>query len=298
MLRLRCKAICRVPSLHNIRLSVMRSKLFVPGSRPELFAKAVASGADALSFDLEDSVSMDRKEEARRAVSEFLHERALNQCQTVLVRVNGLASGLLEADVKALAGCGIDVINVPKVESADDVRQALDVIPGDIKILANIETPKGLRLAAEIATADARIAGLQLGFIDLFSQCGIDSRETAAKYSIRLAVRLAAAEAGIAVFDSAFAEVKNLEGFRAEAEAARSLGFSGKSCIHPTQVAIANQVFAPSRHEIARAEEILVAMRERGQDVFLLDGQMIDKPILERARDVVRLAESLKARAE
>jgi len=276
----------------------MRSKLFVPGSRPELFAKAVASGADALSFDLEDSVSMDRKEEARRAVSEFLHERALNQCQTVLVRVNGLASGLLEADVKALAGCGIDVINVPKVESADDVRQALDVIPGDIKILANIETPKGLRLAAEIATADARIAGLQLGFIDLFSQCGIDSRETAAKYSIRLAVRLAAAEAGIAVFDSAFAEVKNLEGFRAEAEAARSLGFSGKSCIHPTQVAIANQVFAPSRREIARAEEILVAMRERGQDVFLLDGQMIDKPILERARDVVRLAESLKARAE
>lgn len=276
----------------------MRSKLFVPGSRPELFPKALASGADALSFDLEDSVAMDRKEEARRAVSEFLRERASDRRQTVLVRVNGLASGLFEADVKALAGCGIDVINVPKVEAADDVRQALDVIPGDIKILANIETPKGLRLAAEIATADARIAGLQVGFIDLFSQCGIDSRETAAKYSIRLAVRLAAAEAGIAVFDSAFAEVRDLEGFRAEAEAARSLGFSGKSCIHPTQVAIANQVFAPSTDEIARAEEILAAMQERGPDVFLMDGQMIDKPILERARAVVRLAESMKTRAE
>lgn len=276
----------------------MRSKLFVPGSRPELFAKAAASGADALSFDLEDSVAMDRKAEARQAVSAFLRERAADRCQTMLVRVNGLGSGLFAADVAALAGSGVDIINVPKVGSPDDVRRALDVISGDIKILANIETPKGLRLAAEIATTDARIAGLQVGFIDLFSQCGIDSREIAAKYSIRLAVRLAAAEAGIAVFDSAFADVKNLEGFRAEAEAARSLGFSGKSCIHPAQVAIANQVFAPSTDEIARAEEILAAVRERGQGVFLLDGQMIDKPILERARAVVRLAESLKARAE
>ncbi len=276
----------------------MRSKLFVPGSRPDLFPKALASGADALSFDLEDSVAMDRKAEARQAVSEFLRERAADQFLTKLVRVNGLGSGLFAADVAALEGSGVDIINVPKVESRKDIQQALDLIPGDIKILANIETPKGLRLAAEIAMADARIAGLQVGFLDLFSQCGIDSREAAAKYSIRLSVRLAAAEAGIAVFDSAFAEVEDLEGFRAEAEAARSLGFSGKSCIHPAQVAIANQVFAPSTDEIARAEEILVAMRERGEGVFLLDGQMIDKPILERARAVMRLAESLKARAE
>jgi len=277
----------------------MRSKLFVPGSRPDLFPKALASGADALSFDLEDSVAMDRKAEARQAVSEFLRERAAGQFpKTMLVRVNGLGSGLFAADVAALEGSGVDIINVPKVESREDIRQALDLVPGDIKILANIETPKGLRLAAEIAMADARIAGLQVGFLDLFSQCGIDSREAAARYSIRLSARLAAAEAGIAVFDSAFAEVKDLEGFRAEAEAARSLGFSGKSCIHPAQVAIANQVFAPSTDEIARAEEILVAMRERGEGVFLLDGQMIDKPILERARAVVRLAESLKARAE
>lgn len=298
MLRLRCKAICRVPSFHSIPLSLMRSKLFVPGSRPELFPKAVASGADALSFDLEDSVAMDRKAEARQAVAAFLREWAGDTRQTMLVRVNGLASGLFAADVAALAGCGVDMINVPKVESADDVRQALDVIPGDMKILANIETPRGLRLAAEIATADARIAGLQLGFIDLFSQCGIDSSETGAKYSIRLAVRLAAAEAGIAVLDSAFAEVRDLEGFRAEAEAARRLGFSGKSCIHPTQVTIANEVFAPSTDEIAEAEKILAALRERGDGVFLLDGQMIDKPILERARAVVRSAESLKARAK
>ena len=287
-----------MPSLHRIPTSFIRSKLFVPGFRPELFPKAVVSEADALSFDLEDSVAEDRKVEAREAVAGFLRERSAEIAQTVIVRVNGLRSGLFAADLAALAGCGVNLFNIPKVESAEDIRRALDAIPGEVKILANIETPKGLRLAAEIATADARVAGLQVGFVDLFSQCGIDSQEAAAKYSIRLAVRLAAAEAGIAVYDSAFAEVKNPDAFRAEAEAARRLGFTGKSCIHPAQVAIANHVFTPPAAEIAQAEEILAAARERGEGVFMLDGQMVDKPILERARAVVNLATRLQARAK
>jgi citrate lyase subunit beta/citryl-CoA lyase len=281
----------------RIRFSLIRSKLFVPGSRPELFPKAAASEADALSFDLEDSVPEHGKAQAREAVAGFLRERGSEIRQAVIVRVNGLGSGLFAADVLALEGCRVDVVNVPKVESADDVRRALDAIPAGVAMLANIETPKALRLAAEIATADPRVAGLQVGFLDLFSQCGIDAGETAAKYSIRLAVRLAAAEAGIAVFDSAFADVKNPDGFRAEAEAARRLGFTGKSCIHPSQIAAANEVFAPRLDEIARSERIVSAARERGEGVFLLDGQMIDKPVLDRARIVLHMAETLKSRA-
>ena len=263
-------------------LPLVRSKLFVPGSRNELFPKAVASAADALSFDLEDSVADGQKAQARDAVAEFLGKHGAEISQTVIVRVNGLDSGLFAADVAALAGCAIDMINVPKVESAEDVRRARSVVPAGTKILANIETPKAVRLAAEIANAG--VAALQVGFVDLFSRCGIDPGETAAKYSIRLAVKLAAAEAGIAVYDSAFAEIKNSDGFRAEAEAARRLGFTGKSCIHPNQIAIANEVFAPSAHEIAGAEKILAAAEQKGEGVFLLDGQMIDKPILERAK--------------
>ena len=266
-------------------ISHIRSKLFVPGSRPELFPKAAASEADALSFDLEDSVSEEHKAEARQAVARFLGDHGIRAA--VIVRVNGLRTPHFAADVAALARYG--VVNVPKVESAEDVRRALDAIGGNTKILANIETPKAVRLAAEIATADARVAGLQVGFVDLFSQCGIDPSEMGAKQNLRLMIRLAAAEAGVPVFDSAFAGVKNLDGFRAEAEAARRLGFAGKSCIHPTQVAIANQVFAPREDEIAQARNIVAAAAEHN-GVFMLDGQMIDKPILERAQAVLRLA--------
>lgn len=288
----------RVISSRRIPLFLARSKLFVPGARPELFPKAAASAADALSFDLEDSVASDRKVAAREAVTAWLRERAPDISQTVIVRVNGLDSGLFAADVQALADCGVNLINVPKLESAEQTRRALALIPREIPILANIESPKGLRLTAEIATADPRVAGLQVGFVDLFAQCGIDSRDQAAKQAIRLAVRLAAAEAGIPVHDGAFGDVKNLEGFRAEAESARALGFAGKSCIHPAQIAVANEVFSPAAEEIARAEQIAAAALQRGEGAFMLEGQMIDKPVLERARAIIRLAESRKALAD
>ncbi len=280
----------RLAWLERIPFSAIRSKLFVPGSRSELFQKAVASDADALSFDLEGSVAAEGKTRAREAVSGFLRENAIVR-QCVIVRVNGISSGWFEHDVEALAGCPVDCFNVPKVESAKDVHSALSALGGKTKILANIETPRAVRQAAEIAAAGARVAGLQIGFVDLFSQFGIDPGEAAAKYSIRLAVRLAAAEAGIAVFDSAFASLQDAAGFRTEAESARRLGFTGKSCIHPSQVAIANEVFAPSRAEIARAQRILEAALAHADTVFQFDGQMIDKPVLDRARDLLRAAE-------
>ena len=254
----------------RISISLVRSKLFVPGSRAELFSKAVASAADAVSFDLEDSVAPGQKSQAREAVAEFLRTHGAEISQAVIVRVNGLASGLFAADVAALAGCKVDMINVPKVESAEDVRRAQALLPVGAAILANIETPKAVRLAAEIANAG--VAALQVGFVDLFSQCGIDPGESAAKYAIRLAVKLAAAEAGSLVFDSAFTEIKNPDGFRAEAEAARRLGFTGKSCIHPSQIAIANQVFSPSASEIANAQNIVAVAEQKSDGAFMLDG--------------------------
>ncbi len=284
----------RLAWLERIPFSLIRSKLFVPGSRPELFPKALASAADALSFDLEDSVASEGKARARDAVTGFLRENGGAIRPSVIVRVNSIASGLFQMDVQALQDCPVDLINVPKVESAEDVRRALGALGNATRILANIETPRAVRQAAEIASADQRVAGLQIGFVDLFSQCGIDPGEAAAKYSIRLAVRLAAAEAGIAVFDSAFTAIGDAAGFRVEAESARRLGFTGKSCIHPSQVAVANEVFAPSRAEIARAERILQAAQAHADGVFQLDGQMIDQPILKRARGVLRVATGLE----
>ena len=140
-----------------------------------------------------------------------------------------------------------------------------------IRLLANIETPKGLRMAAEIAAADPRVMGLQIGFKDLLSRWGIDSRDAVAQQYVRLQVRLAAAEAGIAAYDGAFTDIKQPDAFRAEAENARRMGFAGKTCIHPSQVPIANEVFAPRADEIAYAEKVLAAAtrcRQRGVRSF------------------------------
>ncbi|MEZ0168004.1 CoA ester lyase [Microvirga sp. TS319] len=282
---------------------LMRSKLFVPGSRPELFAKAAASAADALSFDLEDAVAADCKAEARTAVGSFLRGRLAEDRQIVVVRSNGLSSGLFEDDLEVIVGPGLDVLNLPMVESSDEVREAaralarLEAAAGmerPIGILANIETPKGLRRAADIATADPRIVGLQVGYADLFEPCGIDRSDPKALGYVRMAIRLAAAEAKVPAYDGAYAVVAKPERYREECEEARSLGFSGKSCIHPTQIPIANECFMPRRAEVERARRILAAGEEaaaKGVGAFVVDGQMIDEPFLVSARAVVALAE-------
>ena len=170
--------------------AMMRSKLFVPGSRPELFDKAYRSAADAISFDLEDAVAPDRKVEARACVADALSRPFAGSRKTTIIRVNGFESGHFEADIEAVACEGLDVVNLPKIESADDIRRASEclarleasrAISRPIGILANIETPRGVRLAAEIALADRRVIGLQIGFGDLFEPYG--SRVTTGRRS-------------------------------------------------------------------------------------------------------------------
>ncbi|HEX6014896.1 MAG TPA: CoA ester lyase [Geminicoccaceae bacterium] len=285
---------------------MMRSKLFVPGSRPELFAKALAGDADGVSFDLEDAVQEDRKAEAQAAVGELLQSLAPSVTEKIiLVRVNGPDTPHFTADVAAVAWPGLDLLNLPKVEAADDVRAAaaaLGRLEGErgidrpIGILANIESPRGLRRATEIAAADPRVAGLQVGYGDLFEPLGIDRSDAAAVHQIQLLVRLAAGEAGLWACDAAFPAVDDSAGFTREAVAARRLGYVGKTCIHPSQVALANEAFRPSEQEIARALRVVAAAREaalKGLGAFLVDGRMIDAPFARRAEAVVALARRL-----
>jgi citrate lyase subunit beta/citryl-CoA lyase len=278
----------------------MRSKLFVPGSRPELFAKALAGDADALSIDLEDSVAADRKEEARAAVALFLQSaEAAGSRKVLIVRVNAQGTPHFEADVLAVTRSALALINLPKVESAQDVHAAVAAleraqtangVAGTVRILANIETPKGLRNAAGIATAHHRVAGLQLGYVDLFEPAGIDRHDPANVHAAMFAVRMAAAEAGVFAYDGAFTDIKDAQGFSDEAQRARRLGFWGKSCIHPSQVPLANAAFSPDPREIQFAQRVLAASREaaaRGAGVFTLDGRMIDLPMIRRAETIV-----------
>jgi citrate lyase beta subunit len=284
----------------------MRSKLFVPGSRPELFAKALAGEADAISIDLEDAVEESRKAEARALVAEFLRGRQRNvDGKVIIVRVNALTTPHFEPDLDAIVGPNLDLLNLSMAESADDVRVAsaaladLESARGlaqPIRILVNIETPRALRLAAEIGKADPRVAGLQLGFGDLFEPLGIDRGDAAAVQQVQLSLRLAAGEAGVFAYDSAYANVKDPDGYRREADVARRLGFIGKSCIHPTQVPLANDAFRPTDKEIAHALRVVAAARaatKAGVGAYMVDGRMVDAPFARRAEDVVALARRL-----
>jgi citrate lyase subunit beta/citryl-CoA lyase len=275
---------------------MMRSKLFVPASRPELFAKAEASAADCISFDLEDSVLESRKSEARRILTDYLRARVPNG-KNVVVRVNAALTEHFGPDVEAVVAAGAEVVNLPMVNELVDLEKLERLIkqresrPGQVKILANIETPRALRRAAEFA-AHPRVMGLQIGYADLLEPYGLDRLDEAALSHIRLAVRFAAAEAGIAAYDGAFSRVADLDLFEGECLAARRQGFAGKSCIHPSQIAIANRVFLPTEAEIVRARKIVAAAAEaKGAGAFLVDGQMIDKPFLLRAQEIVRLSE-------
>ncbi len=281
----------------------MRSKLFVPGIRPELFAKASAGAADAVSFDLEDSVPGDRKAEARERVAGFIRGGETSAAgKVVIIRTNAPDGDHFIEDVRACAIPGVDLLNLPKIESVHDLRRAVAVIEQaeaahgltrPIGLLINIETPRALGAAAEIAGADPRVAGLQLGLGDLFEPFGIARDNVANVHAAMFTVRMAAAAAGIFACDGAFADFSDADGFHAEARMARALGYVGKSCIHPSQVALANRIFQPTAAELAKARRIVDAARAaaaQGRGAFVVDGRMIDPPFLRRAEAVLAAA--------
>jgi len=283
----------------------MRSKLFVPGSRPELFDKALAGEADALSFDLEDAVVESRKAEARQILGDFLQrvaDPAVKRGKRLIVRVNPLDTPHFVPDLQAVVRPGLDLLNVPKPETAEQVLQAVAAleqaerdngIAQPIGLLLNIETPRGLRNAAAMACAHPRVAGLQMGLGDLFEPLGIARRDVDNVRSVMFAIRMAAGEAGVFACDGAFADVRDTEGYSAEAAMARRLGFIGKSCIHPSQVALANAAFRPSDEEIAHALKVVEAAGKAEADgigAWVVDGKMVDGPFLTRARAIVDTA--------
>jgi len=285
----------------------MRSKLFVPGSRPELFAKALAGEADAISIDLEDSVLNSRKDEARANVTEFLLSAdVLASDKLIIVRCNALGTPHFEADVLAVALPGLGILNLPKVESAADVSDAARVlqqvetdngIANPVDLLVTIETPGGMRRAASIAAAHPRVVGLQLGLNDLFESLGIDRRDTSNVHAAMFALRMAAGEAGVFAFDGAFPDIPDGRGLGEEAEMAHLLGYYGKSCIHPSQVAPVNQVFMRSNDVMTAAKRVVEASRQaesKGIGAFTVDGKMIDRPSIRRAELIVATGKTSK----
>lgn len=282
----------------------MRSKLFVPGARPELFGKALAGAADALSFDLEDSVLPELKHGARELVADFIaSDVARDAAKLMIVRVNAPDTTHFEADIHAVVRPGLSLLNLPKIESVASLLDAIDVIERaesangvsePVRLLVNIETPRSLTYATSIAAGHPRVAGLQLGLADMFEPHGIARMDPVNVHAAMFAVKMAAAQAGVFAVDGAYAQLQDNDGFTAEALMARRLGFVGKSCIHPRQVELANAAFAPTEAELDQARRIVAAARraeDAGRGAFVVDGKMIDLPFLKRAQAMLATLE-------
>lgn len=276
--------------------AIMRSKLFVPATKPELFPKALASGADAVCYDLEDAVPQERKAEARAELQDYLQRTTEGSGPVEIVRINGIRTPHFQADLEAVVWPRLHAVALPKVEDPEELHElegilrSLEAARGCERpslILPTIESPGGLRKAHAIASSSHRIAGLQVGFVDLLEPLGIAWSHSLARSHVRFLLRLAAGEAGVPCFDAAFPNFNDTDSFAAEAKQARSMGFAGASCIHPSQVPIANQIFTPSASEIENAKRIIAAMdaaREMGSGVPVVDGKMVDAPFERAAR--------------
>jgi len=260
--------------------------------------KAETSDADALSFDLEDSVDSTRKAEARELLSAHLSTTRSHE-KMVIVRVNPFGSPDFEADVEAVLQDGLDILNLPKVDRAADVVAAIAHIEGrpeahartrPLRYLVNIESPAGLLDVADIAAAHPAIMGLQIGFGDLFAPLGVTPGNAHAIAQVRWQVRLAAGHAGIAAYDGAFLDIAAPDAFRADARSARDMGFEGKSCIHPSQIELANEIFEVRSDELAHAQNVVTAAKTakaRGLGAFVVDGRLIDGPLIARAHRIL-----------
>ena len=283
---------------------VRRSLLFVPGAEPKKLEKAGAAGADTVIFDLEDAVAPDAKNLARKLVAGALEAQAHGDAEPA-VRINAPGTAYYAEDLAAAVEAGARAIVLPKAESAHaiaEVARRIDALEKDlghpersVKILALIESARGIAGVSGLADAASRLDALAFGHADFALDMGLGEADASGGVVLhaRCTLAIAAKAAGVAPLDCVYLAVKDEAGFREDAALGLRLGFEGKLCLHPAQVRLANQVYTPTASEIEHARRVVEAWERaaaEGRGVITLDGKMIDAP-------VVRLLQRLLERA-
>lgn len=290
-------------------MDLLRSWMFVPGHRQRMIDKALGLNADAIMLDIEDGVAPNEKDTARKNIGESLGREKATGAPARYVRINAIGHERMHADLEAVVRPGLEGLVCPKVDTAEEVR-AVDAILNDsepknklargaVKLLIAIESPKGLLNAPAIAAASPRVSGLLFGAEDFGREIGVPAvREGEARDLIhaRSAIVVAAASAHVQAIDGVWVDLNDNAGLLGFAQQSRRLGFSGMSCIHPSQVDAINTTFSPTVDEIDYCERVLRAFEEataRGDGSIAFGGQLIDRPIVERARRTIDMAQSL-----
>jgi len=302
------------------RNALLRSWMFVPGNRQRMIEKSLGVRVDAVMMDIEDGVAPAEKDTARQQIAACLDQVAaqLKSGQSLttparFVRINAVGHERSRDDLAAVVRPGLQGLVVPKVETADQIKSVSEILDhrelklglpqGTVRILAALESPQGLLNAFSIATASSRVIGLLFGAEDFSRELNLPlRREGEARDLIyaRSSLVTAAACAHVQAVDGVWPDLQDTEGLKVFALQSRRLGFSGISVIHPAQVEIANAAFTPTAEEIDYARRVLEAFdeaRARGEGAVAFGGQLLDLPIVDRARQTLDLAESLGIRS-
>ena len=262
-----------------------RSLLFVPGARPERFEKALAAGADVTCIDLEDGTPPQSKDEARAATKAFVAEKS------AAVRINGVGTPWFEADTEALKGvAGLSLVMLPKAESAEQIALTSERLgEGHAPLWAVIESAEGLKNAWDIAAAPG-LEGILFGGADYSVDIGSDMEWDALAYA-RGALVAACARAGIQLLDVPYLDVRDNDGLIAATRRVKAMGFPGRACIHPDQVKGVHEAFTPTPAQVELAKKVIETFEAAEGGPALLNGKLIDLPILRAANRVLETAE-------
>ena len=288
-------------------MTVLRSLLFVPGNQPRMLERASGLKPDAFIPDMEDSVPIDEKANAREVTASYLAKLAAGGAP-VIPRVNSLDTGLLDDDLEAVVGENIFGVSVGKIETPYDIATIsgkLEVFEaksriksGSVKLVPWIETAMAIVHLYEICKASPRIVAVAFGAEDFTNDMGIERTESEAEtFFARTSIAVAARAADVVALDTPYFGFRDPDGLRENSRTAKQYGFKGKFAIHPAQIDIINETFSPSAAEIEHARQVVEAFEEaasRGRGSTSLDGKVIDVPVVKRAQAVLELAESMQ----
>ena len=288
---------------------MLRSPLFIPGNRPNMLKKALILSPDAYIPDLEDSVPIDQKNNAREITSSFIPK--LNSTGTAVIpRINPMSSGLFEKDLEAVVGphifglsigkvnCTEDVLNISTAIESQEKKTGLNV--GVLKLVLWLETAKAIVNAYQISSASSRIIAVAFGGEDFTTDMAIERKENNSEISYpRNAVCIAARAAGVMALDTPYFSFQNPDGLMHDALEAKSYGFRGKFAIHPSQIEPINSMYSPMPEEVEYASRVIEVFKQavtQGRGATSLDGHMVDIPVVKRAERLLDIARAISER--
>tara|TARA_Y100000768_G_scaffold201685_1_gene151639 strand:+ start:425 stop:1285 length:861 start_codon:yes stop_codon:yes gene_type:complete len=279
------------------KLRVRRSFIFTPGLKPEMFSKAIASGADMVCIELEDGIAIKDKDEARKNTIDALKTLEVKNDVELVVRINCQRTkfGLLDLEAFISSKFKVKALMLPKVKTPEEITFIDDLLTDcnlDTDLHVIMETNEALENIYDIAHASKRIVALYFGGVDMAAELRVENKPENLVYARSKLVH-AGASVGVDVIDVPYLDLENMDGLKKEAEFVKNLGFTGKGSIHPKQINILNEIFSPSQKEISHAKKIIDQFNKSDTGLVVIDGKLIEKPVLREMQRKILVADKI-----